>query len=323
MKDQLVLAVRKFLEDRWEPGKPILLGYSGGPDSKTLLHTVLQCRRWLDFELHLAHVDHGWRVESERERIEIQEEAQRLGLPLHWKKLGSEDFSQGNLEDQGREHRLRFFSELYTKLNCQGLLLGHHADDRAEVVLKRVFEGASLFNLAGVVGDSELMGMRLWRPLLFAPKDELIAWLAKNELSYFSDPTNSSPQFLRGRMREQMLPFLRNCFGKEISANLCHLGEEAKEVREYFLEINRPLLARIERRPEGALLDLNSCLPIAALQLKHLLIEWMRLEGVTFSRSICEGIAESLRMRSGPKKFLSKKGAFAVHNGTILFSKLI
>ncbi len=186
MKDQLLLGVRKFLETRLLPAKPVLLGYSGGPDSKALLYLLMECRRFFALDLHLVHVDHGWREESGEEALEIQAEADRLGLPLYRKRLEEGDFSPGNLEEQGRNHRLQFFSKLYNELNCQALVLGHHACDQAEVVLKRVFEGASLFHLGGLVSDSQLCGMRIWRRAAHPPQERGLRLACAKKLGVFS-----------------------------------------------------------------------------------------------------------------------------------------
>ena len=283
MKDPLLLIVRKFLEPRVVPGKSVLLGYSGGPDSKALLYLLLDCRRFFPFELHLAHVDHGWREESGREALELQKEAERLGLPFHLKTLSPKDFIEGNLEEQGRRLRLQFFSQLYGEKGCQALALGHHADDQAEVVLKRVFEGASLFFLGGLEKERCVQDMNLWRPLLNVPKKTVLEWLEKRQLTFFQDPTNHSLLNLRGKMREEILPALSHAFGKEVAANLCRLGEESQQLKEYFSELNRPILATVRKEGAGYCLDLNPFFPIPALQLKFLLKEWLGKQQLSLS----------------------------------------
>ena len=80
MKDPLVLIVKNFLDSKLVPGKPLLLGYSGGPDSKALLYLLLQCRHFYPIDLHVAHVNHGWRPESREEAEILQGEAASLGL---------------------------------------------------------------------------------------------------------------------------------------------------------------------------------------------------------------------------------------------------
>lgn len=310
MKDLLLLNVRKFLEKRIVPGKPVLLGYSGGPDSKALLYLLLECRRFFALDLHLVHIDHGWREESRNEALQIQEEAKLLGLPAYVQTLEPKDFKPGNLELQGRDYRYRFFSQVYHRLGCQALVLGHHADDQAEIVLKRVFEGASLFAMGGITPESQLEGMQLWRPLLMAHKKEVVDWLSQKKISFFLDPTNSSDRFLRGRMREELLPLLQKSFGKEVSSNLCRIGEESREVKDYFCELNRAILATIREEPGSSSLDLRPFLPLPMLQLKYLLREWMGRERVTFSRQIIEGIVSALVKRTPERNFNQMRGPF-------------
>jgi tRNA(Ile)-lysidine synthase len=321
MKDPLLLKIRKFLDPRLIPNRPLLIGYSGGPDSKALLYLLLECRRFFSHELHVAHVDHGWRAESSVEAQEIQEEVKRLGLIFHLKSLSMKDFSPGNSEEQGREHRLDFFSQVYAEIGAKALLLGHQANDQAETILKRVFEGASLFSLSGLATDTTIRGMKIWRPLLFVEKKEILQWLAKRNLNYFSDSTNYEKRFLRGKMREEMFPFLTASFGKQISANLCRLGEESKEVKEYFHKLNRTILARIEKQSTREYLNLNPYLPMSLIQLKYLLKSWIEQEGLTLSRQIIDGIAIALNESSSQKKFCFKDGEFHIDKGYLYFYK--
>src|SRR5580700_9872206 len=197
MKDPILLEVRKFLSLRLVSKKPLLIGYSGGPDSKALLYLLLECRRFFSFELHVAHLDHGWREESRKEAQEIQDEIELLGLTFHLKSLSMKDFYTGNSEQQGREYRFDFFSQIYSELGAQALLLGHQADDQAETILKRVFEGASFFSLTGLSMETTFCNMRIWRPLLKLEKKTILQWLAKKGLNHFTDATNFQKRFLR------------------------------------------------------------------------------------------------------------------------------
>jgi tRNA(Ile)-lysidine synthase len=322
MKDPLLLDLRKFLEPklhRLHPRQPLLIGYSGGPDSKALLYLLLECRRFFPLELHIAHIDHGWREESAAEAQEIQSEAERLGLPLHLKSLFLKDFSPGNSEEQGRDHRFRFFAKVYSEIGAQALLLGHHADDQAETILKRIFEGASVFSLNGLGPVSTLKQMQIWRPFLSAQKKQLLQWLSQKKLSYFRDLTNESSQFLRGKMRQEMVPFLSASFGKQIGENLSRLSDESKEIKEYFLNLNKPILEKIEKRGQVDLLNLNPFLPLSILQLKYLIKEWLNREKRTLSRQIIDQIALALCESGSKKKFIAKGCEFLVDKGHLFF----
>ena len=77
-----IKCVRDFLTLNLIPGKRLLLALSGGGDSLALLYLLIECREKLDFELHIAHVDHAWREESEREAALLERLARDLKLPF-------------------------------------------------------------------------------------------------------------------------------------------------------------------------------------------------------------------------------------------------
>jgi len=252
-----VLRVKEFLSKNWDKKSPVLLGLSGGPDSKALLYSLLDagCS-----SLHVAHVDHGWRVESSSEAKALKKEIEKLEIPFHFTRL--ENVLKVNQEDGARKERLKFFQSLFQKIPFQALILGHHADDLAETILKRVFEGAHLSNLSGMQEKSLFMEMPVWRPLLGVQKKEILNFLQEEGIHSFTDPTNEDPKYLRSRLRGEMFPFLEKSFGKKILRNLCLLSERARELHLYLdsqvadvevkkgKEIEVPLkgLKRIERR---------------------------------------------------------------------------
>lgn len=319
MTDPLVQLIRNFLSGRISPGQPILLGYSGGPDSKALLHLLLTSR--LPLDLHLAHIDHGWREESRVEAALLAEEGKRLGLPFHLKSLNVSDFNESNREEQARDHRFDFFLSLYEKLKCQALLLAHQADDQAEVVLKRLFEGASLFHMGNFGREAQVGKMKIWRPLLLVPKKKIYEWLAEHHLCYFEDPTNQGGDNLRAKMRREVIPQLSDTFGKEIAANLCRLGEEAKEVKEYFQALNQDILETTFVEAKNFCLDLTSFLPMPRLQLKFLLKDFFFRESISLPRSLLEEIGTALFEGVARKKFQIGKGEIHVIRKKLYFSK--
>jgi tRNA(Ile)-lysidine synthetase, N-terminal domain len=277
--------VQKFLNEYWDQKSPLLLGYSGGPDSKALLYLLLE----LGVRPHLAHVDHGWREESALEAQELKKEADFLNLPFHMIRLDPD-----RRESVAREKRLSFFSSLFQKIPFQALLLAHQADDGSETVLKRVLEGAHLVYLGGMKPVSTLQGLSIWRPLLSAPRSEVLAYLEKKELSSIDDKTNGDPSYLRARMRVDILPTLARSFGKEISGNLALLGQRSLELQEYLDRKTDPFLAQLRKGPFGWVLPPG---PSELLEMRHLL---QRL-GLSFSRFVLEGLADAL-IRKQPNR---------------------
>jgi tRNA(Ile)-lysidine synthase len=167
----------------------------------------------------------------------LQEEVNALGLPFHLCRL--KDIPQK--ENAAREARYAFLGEIAKEVGAQAVLLGHQMEDQAETVLKRVLEGASLPSCRGMQPVSERDGMVLWRPLLSVSKKELVAWLDGKGISYVQDETNLSPEYLRGRFRTEIFPFLEKAFGKSVMKNLSRLGERAGKLERFLDQLVGPL----------------------------------------------------------------------------------
>lgn len=231
-----------FLKTYWDGKAPLLLGYSGGPDSKALLYILK------GLPIHVAHVDHGWRQTSGAEAEELKREVEGLGFPFHMTRL------EGcKKEEEAREARLEFFRKLCEQVPFQALLLAHQADDWAETALKRVLEGSHLPFLGGMDPVSHIKGLCIWRPLLKIPKQGLEKYLDQKGLIPLRDPTNTDPKYLRSRMRVDMIPYLSRSLGKEVAGNLTLLAERASELKEYLDRKVRgkqlhELTERVERR---------------------------------------------------------------------------
>ena len=270
MKERILQSVKKFLQQHYKEGKPLLVGFSGGPDSTALLHLLIECRRFFSLDIQVCHIDHGWREESRAEAELLQAQVK---LPFHTFRL--EGVSR--TEDAAREARLEIFEKLYRELDCQALVLGHQGDDQSETVLKRIMEGAHLTSLGGILPVSVRKGMAIWRPLLTAPEEEILQWLQQKNLGYLEDRTNEDPAYLRGRMRKNIFPWLAAQFGKEIAENLRHLGSSAQELKKYLESRTSHLHQAIERSEREDSIDLNPFFPCEPLELKSFLKSWLNL----------------------------------------------
>lgn len=282
--------VREFFRTREIRG-PILVGFSGGPDSSALVHL-------LPFRPVLAHVDHGWREESEAEADHLESLAHSLQLPFYRTRLLPQGLS--NREEIARKLRYSFFQELYQRLGCQALVLGHQADDQAETVFKRLLEGSGLTALGAMENESAMEGMTIWRPLLEVTKEEIVKWLDLKGISYLKDPSNSDRAYLRARLREELFPFIRSSFGKEFEKNLCLLGKNGRELKEHLLRRTAPLFEVV--REWGV--DLNPFLPIDRFELKFFLQAWCHREKIPLSREAKERLAD-LILEGGEKRSVS------------------
>lgn len=261
--------VKDFLTLRLEKGAKLLLGFSGGPDSMALLHFLLEAKKELDFSLHLAHVDHGWREESEKEAKTLENLAKYLNLSFHLCRL--EKMEGGDLENRARKKRFAFFSELQEKYRFQALLLAHQKGDQAETVFKRIAEGSGIKGLGGLYPERRQGNLLIWRPLLPFAKEDLYSYLKKKRLYFFEDPTNQDRAYLRSRMREELFPQLEKIFGKKMEGNFARLGKICQELAHYFEQKRETIKKAVVSGPFGSYLDLN--LGFHPIELKYFLKE--------------------------------------------------
>lgn len=253
---------------------------------------------------HLAHVDHGWREESREEAKSLELEARRLGCPFFSIRLELRD----KKEEEARRARYAFFTSLIPQY--EALLLAHQADDLAETVLKRIFEGAHLSHLGGMQPVSHQYGMNIWRPFLNVRKSEIFRFLEERSLQPILDPSNSDPIYLRSRLRREIFPFLNERFGKEVTENLTLLSKRSIELKGYLDRQSARI--PVQKGPWGILVDLNQ---LELIEKRHLLQNIAREESLVLSREVletllkwvCEG-QKSKFLNVKTKKFLVDKG---------------
>ncbi|HEY5976038.1 MAG TPA: tRNA lysidine(34) synthetase TilS, partial [Geobacteraceae bacterium] len=110
------------------------------------------------------------------------------------------------LEEAGREARYAFLREVATRHGAQVIALAHHADDQAETLLMRLLRGAGGSGLAGMRPGSA--DGQLVRPLLACSRAEIEAYLRGRGLTWREDSSNRDLNFLRNRVRHELLPLL-------------------------------------------------------------------------------------------------------------------
>ncbi|OLC55621.1 MAG: tRNA lysidine(34) synthetase TilS, partial [Acidobacteria bacterium 13_1_40CM_4_69_4] len=141
--------------DMLRPGERVLVAVSGGPDSTALLSILHRLAPEMNLDLHVAHLDHGWRGRaSARDAEFVRRLAVRLRLPVTVGHLGPRvwqlrDKRQSSREARARELRTSFLLETAREIGAQKVALGHTRDDQAESFLMRLLRGSGPRGLAG------------------------------------------------------------------------------------------------------------------------------------------------------------------------------
>lgn len=190
-----------------KPGSTIIIGFSGGPDSVALLHILNKYKEELSLKLIATHLDHGWRVESEKDAQFCVQLCKKWGVPIVVRKLASYSSGvkfNGSQEEFARKARRAFFKDIQDQYQASLIALGHHADDQMETFFIRLVRGASISGLSAM----RMKQGSYIRPLLPFRKEEIIMYLQEQGVLWVHDVTNESPLYLRNRIRQRVLPAL-------------------------------------------------------------------------------------------------------------------
>jgi len=315
---KLLHALRQFLKRRADCERPLVLALSGGADSLCLFYLLLECRSFFS-EFHVVHIDHRWREESLDEAEWLRNLVGSFDVPFYLKSIDINKLT-GNLEDASRNMRIEFLVEYARSVCAQAVLLGHHADDQAETVLKRVLEGAPLSKVSAIKPISCQKGVPFWRPLLNVPKKDIVQWMGEKGAQWLEDPTNGDTKYLRAKMRRRMIPWLSNEFGKNISLPLCHLGAELEEVEGYLQRQSAQYVPQKEKNGDLTVYDFAHAIPSDPLEWKTVVRMVCEQESFSLSRSQLHDIVRFLTNNSADKWIESAKKRVRVHLGRLIFS---
>jgi len=275
---------------------PLVVAYSGGPDSTALLHALaLQSPRPA---LRALHIDHGLQAESGLWAVHCRRFCESLDVPFESARV-SVDLSRGEgMEGAARRARRAAFTAALRP--GERLVLAHHRDDQVETVLLKLMRGAGPEGLAGMRERRPLGAGEQWRPLLGLPREALLDHIALHALETIHDPSNDDPRVARAWLRGTVLPGLREHWPHAAhsivhSARLC--GEAATCLRDGWLEAYAQL-----RGADGSL-DAPGWLDLPHAWRGPLLDHWLHAAGLsapttaqreTLERQAREAAAERL-----------------------------
>jgi len=214
MKEKVLKAIKEH--NLIERGDNILIGVSGGADSIALLYVLLEIREEIDFNIFVAHVNHGVRGEEALEDEKyVEHTAKKLGLPYYLKRVNMDEYARTrkiSSEEAGRELRYGFFREILSKIGGGKIAVAHNKNDQAETLLLRFFRGTGLDGLKGM----DYRNGDIIRPILGIEREEIEKYLQDRDIEYKTDRTNLEPIYSRNRIRLEVLPYIQEYYNPNI-----------------------------------------------------------------------------------------------------------
>ncbi|HLC41963.1 MAG TPA: tRNA lysidine(34) synthetase TilS [Methylomirabilota bacterium] len=224
--DRMVETIRRH--EMLAGGETVLVAVSGGADSMVLLHALKTLAPEWSLSLHVLHIHHGIRPESDGEAAFVERVAGAWGLPVTVERLRGLSPESPSLEAEARSARYTAFRAWAERLGADRVALGHTGDDQAETVLMRLLQGAGPRGLSGI---PPVRG-RYIRPLIEVSRGEIESYCRSHALEWVEDPSNRDPKHFRNRVRHELLPLLASTENPKVREALRRVGRRAREVVE-------------------------------------------------------------------------------------------
>ncbi len=217
------------------PGSRILAACSGGPDSLALVHILNQLKDTYGFCLAVAHINHMFRPEAAQETEFVADFSAGLGLQCHVTSIDVPAYQQAqklSAEEAGRILRYQYLRQVAADWGGARIATGHHRDDQAETVLINLLRGAGI---GGLRGMRPLNG-DIVRPLLSVSRREIEEYCLKYHLDPCQDSSNFTTDYLRNRIRLNLLPLLEADYNPSVREALWRLAVLAGDEHDYICQ---------------------------------------------------------------------------------------
>ncbi len=276
----------------------ILLAVSGGIDSVVMLDLFLKA----EYTIGIAHCNFRLRGdESDGDEELVTRLAAKNDVEIHLKRFDTKAYAFANkisIQMAARDLRYNWFKELQQAYDYDSIALAHQADDIIETFFINLSRGTGIKGLTGIKNRSG----NLIRPLLFASRDEIVAYSLANNLVYREDSSNQETKYIRNKIRHQIIPSFKEVnpgFEKTMLQNIANLSDTADIYSGRMQELRADLLSE-----KGTDVHIN-CAKLLALGEQAITVLFELLSPYGFRQSDLKDILNTLDGLSG-KQFFSK-----------------
>jgi tRNA(Ile)-lysidine synthase len=272
------IQIKTNLLRRFPPDGCYLVGVSGGRDSVTLLHYLIEAGYK---NLIVCHLNHQLRGRSSTADARFVEKlAGKCDLNIEVAATNVRALAKKekiSMEAAAREARYKFFAETARRRKCKTIFLAHHADDLVETFLINLFRGAGAAGLSGMRAVStrriDHLNLAIVRPFLGVWRKEIDIYVREHRINFREDASNKNLNPLRNRIRHRIIPYLEKILGRNIRPAIWRAAAIAGE-EEHWIEKQLPgstdvqfSVARLRALP-------------AALQ-RRAILRWLRAQKIS------------------------------------------
>lgn len=224
------LVLRAFREYDMSFNK-VLVGFSGGADSVTLIDILSKMFGERIAAMHINHMLRGAEADADEEFCKrfcndrkIEFYAKRVNVMAE---CGGSAF-----EETARNMRYEALISKAKEIGADAIALAHTQSDNAETLIFNICRGCGISGL-GIPPVRNADGVRIIRPLIFAKRSDIISYTNENGLEFVTDKTNFDKKYSRNFIRGDIIPSLEHVNAEAVQ-NLSGLSERARADEDFI-----------------------------------------------------------------------------------------
>lgn len=235
-------AVRECLQ-RYKSSVPdgatFLIAVSGGADSLALAWAAAFELPRHGYQPMAVIVDHQLQEGSDDVARAAKAVVEEFGLEAEVVRVSVS--GDGGVENAARQARYEALETHANTHGAEGVMLAHTLDDQAETVLLGLARGSGPQSLSGM---TEVNGM-WWRPFLGLRRQSTEQVLGDIGVSWWDDPQNLDHNFLRPRIRHDVLPLLEEQLGPGVKEALVRTADLLREDNDFLESLAEEAVASV------------------------------------------------------------------------------
>ncbi len=216
-----------------EQNDKVIAGISGGADSVCLLFVLMEMQKDIPFQMVVVHVNHGLRGKAaDADENYVRQLCEKYCIPFECYRENVELIAKNrkqSTEEAGRDIRREAFERTAALYGGTKIALAHHKNDNVETMLMNLARGTGLKGLGGMAP----VNGNIIRPLLCVERREIEQYLDEQRIPYCIDLTNQTDDYTRNRIRNHVIPYLKNEVNAGVVSHVDKAMQSLREIQEF------------------------------------------------------------------------------------------
>lgn len=248
LKEQVLNTIKKY--DLINENDKIICGVSGGPDSICMLDILKDLKEEFKFELIVCHVNHLIREEAISDEEYVVNYCKVNNIKYYVKRIDVKKYANNNkqgTEEAGRNVRYEFFEKILQKEGANKIAIAHNKNDKIETIIMNMLRGSGISGLKGIEPKRE---NKYIRPLIETERTSIEEYCEEKNLRPRIDKTNFINDCTRNKIRNVVIPYIKNEFNPNIINTMDRLSSIIEEENRYLEKITIDVFEKLKIKEE-------------------------------------------------------------------------